>query len=222
MKHSLSRVFHLLFLTLLLTAAGCVPEASQADEFQEGKHFVTIANPITPQVDAGKIEVTELFWYACPHCYTLEPTIEKFRANKPEHIEFEQVPATLSPRWRFHAKLFYVAQLLDPNGEKGLHLKIFEAIQKQRRKISNEDAMQRFFTGLGFSEAEVKNAYNSMEMNALLARADEVGAKSGADSVPSIIVHGKYRTSPSMAGSEEKLLKVISYLAQRAANEAAQ
>lgn len=213
MKRVFSRAFGLVLALFIVT--GCVPESGQAEEFKEGTDYTLISPPVPVQAADGKVEVAELFWYGCPHCYHLEPTINKFVQNKPDNVEFRRVPATLSPRWAFHARLFYVGQLLDPDGSKHVHAKIFDAIQKQRRQINNDDALRRFFTGIGFSADQVNSALKSMELNAMMVRADEVGKMSKADSVPTIIINGKYLTSPSMVGNEEKLLKVIDYLVRR-------
>jgi thiol:disulfide interchange protein DsbA len=214
MKRALSHTLGFM-MAALFTLTGCIPESGQAEEFKEGIDYVTISPAISTQAPAGKVEVAELFWYGCPHCYAMEPTINSFLAKKPDNVVFQRVPATLSPRWEYHAKLFYVGQMLDADGSKHVHTKIFEAIQKQRRKIDNDDATTRFFTELGFTADQVKNALNSMEMKTMMARATDIGVKSKADSVPVVIVNGKYRTSPSMVGSEEKLLHVIDYLVKR-------
>lgn len=212
MKHMFSRTFSILLLALV-ALSGCLSQSSQAeDTFKEGVQYNVIKPPIPTQAAADKVEVTELFWYGCPHCYALEPTIQTYLNSKPSSVVFQRVPATLSPRWTFHAKLYYVGVLLDPNGGKHLHSKIFDALQKQHRNINTDDSLVRFFTDQGFSAAQVTGALNSMEMKTMMARADTVGIKSGADSVPTVIVNGKYLTSPSMAGGEDKLLKVINYL----------
>lgn len=204
-----------LMMTVMIALTGCIPESSQAEDFKDGTHYATISPAITTQAPAGKVEVTELFWYGCGHCYNLEPTIQKFLTSKPDNVVFQRVPATLSPRWKYHAKLFYVGQMLDPEGTKHVHTKIFEAIQKQHRNINDDDALTRFFGDIGFTTDQVNSALKSMEMKAMMARADEVGTKSKADSVPVVIINGKYRTSPSMVGSEDKLLQVIDYLVKR-------
>ncbi|WMP16264.1 thiol:disulfide interchange protein DsbA/DsbL [Thiothrix lacustris] len=214
MKRALSHTLGFM-MAALFALTGCISESSQAEEFKEGTQYVTISPPIPTEVPAGKVEVTELFWYGCPHCYAMEPTINTFLSKKPDNVVFQRVPATLSPRWAYHAKLYYVGKMLDPDGAKNVHTKIFEALQKQRRQINDDASMTRFFVELGFKADQVTNALNSMEMKAMMARADEVGTKSKADSVPVIIVNGKYRTSPSMVGSEEKLLQVINYLVTR-------
>lgn len=196
-------------------AAPAPNTAPAAPAFREGVHYTVISPPIPTQVPAGKAEVVEMFWYGCPHCYALEPAIHKFLQNKPANVEFRRVPATLSPRWAYHAKLYYVGQLLDPNGEKNVHGKTFEALQKQHRKIDNDDALQRFFGELGFAPDQISKALQSMEMQAMLARSDEIGAKSKADSVPVLIINGKYMTSPSKVGTEEKLLELVNYLSKQ-------
>ena len=214
MNKIVSRLFGIFLLTLT-ALVGCIPDASQADVFKEGEDYKVINPPIPVQTSNGQVEIDELFWYGCPHCYALEPTISKFLQNKPANVVFNRVPATISPRWAYHAKLYYVGLMLDPNGDKQIHSKIFEALQKQHRRIDNDDALIRFFVEQGFNEGQVRNALQSMEMKTMLARADEIGAKSGADSVPTLIVNGKYLTSPSMVGSEDKMLQVIDYLSKR-------
>jgi thiol:disulfide interchange protein DsbA len=215
MKQMVSRMFGIMLMALI-TLTGCLSESSQADEeIVEGKQYTVIDPPIPTHVAAGQVEVTELFWYGCPHCYALEPTINKFLANKPDNVVFQRVPATLSPRWAFHAKLFYVGQMLDPTGSQHVHSKIFEAIQKQRRHIDTDEALVRFFTDLGFAPDKINGALQSMEMNAMLARSTDIGNQSKADSVPTIIVNGKYLTSPSMTGGEEKFLNTLKYLVKR-------
>ena len=40
----------------------------------------------------GKIEVIEMFWYGCVHCFQIEPAINKWKANLPKDVEFKRVP----------------------------------------------------------------------------------------------------------------------------------
>lgn len=185
-----------------------------AATFRQGIEYTVISPPIPTTVAPGQTEVTELFWYGCPHCFAIEPIMNKYQKTKPANVTFDRVPARLTPRWAFHAKLFYVAKLLDPTDSRNLHSKIFNALQVQRRNINNDDALIRFFTEQGYSADQVKKTLNSMEMQAMLAHADEVGNMSHADSVPAIIVNGKYMTSPGKLGSEEKLLQAINYLSK--------
>lgn len=215
MKQMFSRMFGVMLMALV-TLTGCLSESSQADEeIVEGKQYTVINPPIPTQAAAGQVEVTEMFWYGCPHCYDLEPTINKFLAEKPANVTFQRVPATLSPRWAFHAKLFYVGQMLDPMGAQNVHVKIFEALQKQRRRIDTDEALVRFFTDLGYTPDKINGALQSMEMNAMLARSNDIGKQSKADSVPVFIINGKYLTSPSMTGGEEQFINTVKSLVKR-------
>jgi len=188
----------------------------KAPEFKEGKHYFEIFPTMQTDAVGGKVEVVELMWLGCPHCYTLEPTIAQYKKNLPDYVEFKQVPAMLNPRWIADAKTFYTAQLLDPKGEKKLVEKVFHAIHVQkRRKMGDPEVAKSFLVQHGVSEADFDNAAKSMALKTLLSRAQQISADSQAQSVPSIIINGKYRTSPYAAGNEQKLLQVVDMLTKR-------
>ena len=187
----------------------------EAATFVEGKHYVKLEPEMNTDVAPGKVEVIELMWLGCPHCYELEPIILKYKKNHPDYVEFKQVPAMLNPRWAQDAKTYYIAEILDPTGEKHLITKIFQGIHEQRRRLNKPEVAKRFFLGEGFTEEQYNNAANSMAMQTKLERAQEIGVGSQANSVPSVIVNGKYRTSAYMAGGEDKLMQVIDMLTTR-------
>lgn len=200
---------------LLLGLAGCMSGASQAEEYVEGKDYDVINPPLPTQVEEGRIEVASLFWYGCPHCFTLEPTLHKYLENKPENVDFIRVPATFSPLWKMHARLYYVGQALDPDGTKDVHNKIFTAMHKQGRRINSEEAAMRYLKSLGLAQDDIDSAYQHMGLVAQVNLADEITRKSKTDSVPAVIINGKYITSPSKLGSYEKLIKVINFLTEK-------
>ncbi|RVU85343.1 hypothetical protein EOL70_05190 [Leucothrix sargassi] len=184
--------------------------------YKEGTHYFEIFPTMQTDAVGGKIEVVELMWLACPHCFALEPTMKEYKRNLPDYIDFKQVPAMLNPRWSADAKTFYIAELLDPKGELKLIDKLFNAIHVQKRKrMASPDVVKQFIMQQGVSEADYDNAANSMALTAKLNRARQVSADSQANSVPSIIINGKYRTSPYAAGNEKKLLEIIDMLTKR-------
>lgn len=186
----------------------------EEDKFVEGKHYVKIQPAMQTDAAPGKVEVVELMWLGCPHCYSLEPTMLKYKKNHPDYVEFKQVPAMLNPSWAADGKTYYLAEMLDPTGEKEVVTQVFSAIHEQRRRIK-ANSVVRFFVQLGFSEEQITNIQNSMAYKAKLTRAEEIGKASQANSVPVIIINGKYRTSPYMAGNEEKLMKIVKMLAEK-------
>jgi len=184
-------------------------------EFEEGKHYVEIFPQMQTDASPGKVEVVELMWLGCPHCYHLEPLMLEYKKNHPEYVEFKQVPAMLNPSWAADANIFYIAELLDPTGEKNLVNKIFQSIHDQKRRLKSPDSVVRFFEQQGFTAEQVNGVKNSMVFQAKLLRAQEIGAASQAQSVPTLIINGKYRTSPYMAGGNDKVLKIINMLTAR-------
>ena len=134
-----------------------------------------------------------------------------YLAQKPANVEFTRVPATFD-QWVVQARLYYIGRILDPDGTKNIHSKIFNTIHQQRRRINNDDAMRRFFKGAGFSDAEISAAMKDPSVPTLLNYAQQITSLSGIDSVPAIIVNGKYITSPSMVSGNDELIKVVNYL----------
>ncbi len=212
-----------LILLTFLTLSGCLASESQAEDeakksakqFSEGKHYVEIFPEMNTDVASGQVEVIELFWLGCPHCAKLEPTINAYKQNMPSYISFKQVPAVLNPSWKIHAKAFYTAQHLDPDNEKNLIGKLFDTIHKERNSLATLEKIEAFFTEQGYTSSQFNNTINSMAVNAEIGQAKTIGAGSQSTSVPTIIINGKYRTSPYMAGGEENLMKIVNMLVQQ-------
>jgi len=186
-----------------------------APKFVEGKHYFEIFPHINTDAPKGKVEVLELLWLGCPHCYKLEKHVAKYNKNKADYVAFKQVPAMLNRTWSKDAETFYVAQFLDPTGEKKLINKIFHAIHEQGRRLKNEDSVKRYFKQLGISEELYNNTKNSMAYKVTLHRARQVSEASQISSVPSFIINGRYRTSVSTAGGEEKVFQLIEMLSEK-------
>ena len=187
-----------------------------APEFREGEHYFEIVPTMQTDAVGGKIEVVELMWLGCPHCYDLEPTMKEYKKTLPDYVDFKQVPAMLNPRWIADGKMFYIAELLDPKGEKKLIEKVFHAIHVQkRRKMSSPDNLKSFMLQQGISAADYDNVADSMALTAKLNRAQQISADSQAQSVPSIMINGKYRTSPYAAGGNKQLMQIVDMLTKR-------
>lgn len=191
-------------------------EAAPTSEFIEGQDYLTLFPELPLAAPAGKIEVTEIFWYGCPHCYSLEPVLKKYLAEeKPEYVFFRRVPGMLNASWNYHAKLYYIGQLLDSDGKKGVHEAIFNAVHQQRRRLQDDASVKQFLISLGITEAAIDAAMKSLELDSQLKAAASYNESSRAGSVPSIVVQGKYLTSPSMARGSARMLRLVNYLAEK-------
>ena len=183
--------------------------AVQAEAYTEGKQYTALANP-QPTSNPDKIEVVELFWYGCPHCYRLEPYVSKWVASKPDDVEFVLMPAIIGPPWELLAKAFYTAEFLDVQDK--IHIALFEAIHNDKKKFNDAAAVQRLFVAQGVSEKDFRNTFNSFAVSVKVNNAKLMTKRYAISGVPTIIVNGKYSTSGSLAGSNENIIKVVDYL----------
>jgi len=190
--------------------------ASALAKWQAGTNYKLVPSPQPTTVAAGKVEVDEVFWYGCGHCYALDPHLESWNAEKPAYVEFVRVPVIWGPVQRQHAKLFYTLQALR---RPDLHAKVFDAIHQQGLALSARDEVEAralqfaFLNQQGVTEKQFDAAYDSMSVASNMLRAEDFTKKFAVGSVPIMVVNGKYITSVSEAGTEAKLLALINDLA---------
>lgn len=205
-----------LFSALSIFLAFTLPSAAQ--EFQEDVNFFPLL--VEQPVRTGdQIEVLEIFWYGCPHCYALEPYLKKWLKNKPEFVEFVQLPAVLNRSWAFDARVFYTFVALGLMDE--LHEAYFDAIHQDRRRMKNVEQVASWAQEQGIDPKLILDTFNSFGVDSMLANATQMSGRYEADGVPTIIIDGKYRTTVSLAGGHNEIIDLINYLAQRAKSERA-
>ncbi len=178
-------------------------------EFKEGTEYQLLATP-QPTSSGDKIEVLELFWYGCPHCYHLEADLNVWLKHKPDDVAFVRVPAVLGPPWELLARGYYTADLLGVLDK--IHEPLFDRIHKERKPISNASELKAFFLEQGIPEADFDKTFNSFAVITKTNRAKEARNMYGLTGVPTIVVNGKYRTTATLAGSNEKMLQVVDFL----------
>ena len=166
----------------------------------------------------GKVEVVEVFWYGCPHCYALDPYIESWRKTKPAYIEFHRVPVTWQPVHQSHAKLFYTFEALGK--EDAVHNAVFAEMHDKKNfmYMQGDDketlaAQIAFAKAHGISEADFTNAWNSFTVQTSMQKADELVHRYHVDGVPLLVINGKYVTDVNMAGSQANVMSIVSDLA---------
>lgn len=198
---------------LLMLASSVVMAEPQAGfEYMQTQQAIPTENP-------AKVEVTELFWYGCPHCYQLESQLAVWVKKLPKDVEFRRVPGIPRPDWAPGAKAFYAMEALGITDK--LHSAFFDAIHKQKIVKPNDDAgiISWITKQSGLDRKKVEDAYNSFSVNTKMMRAMQVFRASGATGVPTLIIDGKYITSSTMAGGNEEMLKVADQLIEKARAE---
>ena len=190
--------------------------ASALGRWQAGTNYQLLPAPQPTTVTNGKVEIDEVFWYGCGHCYALDPTLEGWKTSKPPYVEFIRIPVIWGQAQRQHAKLYYTLQALH---RPELHTKVFDAIHQQGMPLAARDdlearAMQlAFLVTQGVTEKDFNAAYDSMTVATNMGRAEDLTKKYNVANVPTMIVNGKYSTSLSEAGSPEQLISLINDLA---------
>lgn len=199
---------------LLLGLALSLSARAQEEPFVEGGHY-ELLDEVQAVQTGDKVEVVEMFWYRCPHCYRLEPYLLDWLKNIPDNAEYVPMPALLNPRWEFDARVYYTFEALgvvDP-----LHTLYFDAIHKDRRNIDTVEKLAAWAEMNGVDGQAIQNTFNSFAVENKLNLANVMSRKYGITGVPAIIIDGRYRTSVSLAGGHDKLIEVINFLIDKSA-----
>ncbi len=181
----------------------------------EGQQYVRLQTPAPVSLPAGKkVQVLEFFWYGCPHCYAFEPSLEPWAKKLPPDVAFDQVPVGFMAPHQLHQKLFYA---LEDSGQlAALHRKVFYAVHQQGKRLSNEAEMVEFVKANGGDAAKFSAAFSSFGVNTKVARARQLTEAYKIDGVPALGINGRYYTSGSLAGTNERSLQVADFLINKA------
>lgn len=184
--------------------------AEPAPDYTAGIEYEQIVPP-QPAGTENTVEVVELFWYGCPHCYNFEPFLNKWAETKPDHVEYLRIPAVFDrPIWRLHAAAFYTAEVLDVFDT--FHERFFHAIQVSHKRMASEQEIMEFFAELGVDNETFRSAFHSFAVEAKLRRAADLTRRYGIEGVPAMVVNGKFRIDGGMAGGFANMLKIADYL----------
>jgi len=187
------------------------PAPNFVEKFQQGRHYTTLPVAQPTSAGPGKIEVVEVFWYGCPHCYTLDPYVKNWVSDGlPENVEFVRMHAALNRGWQVHARVFYTAEALGVLDE--VHEDLFREIHVNRNPLNTQELLVEFFANHGVPEDEFLDAFNSMGVQTNLRRADAQVRRFRITGVPAVIVNGKYVTGADKAGGYDQLFEVIEFL----------
>lgn len=184
-------------------------------EYTEGVEYIEV--PPQPVETGAKIEVREFFWYGCPHCYHLEPVLARWRKTLSPKAEFVRTPAIFRENWAVHARAYFAFQALGVSGK--LDTAMFRAIHEQNRPLDTEASLTAFAVEQGLDEKRFSDAYRSFSMQNSLKQVTKLQSVYSLNSVPTLVVDGRYITSPSLARGQEEVAKVLDFLVDKAIKE---
>jgi thiol:disulfide interchange protein DsbA len=199
-----------LLLTLILS-----PTLLMAEEYSEGIEYTKYKKPL-PVTTGDRIEVREIFWYGCPHCFTLDAPLNKWRKEGiPADAEFIRMPAIFRDSWMVHARAYYAFESLDQTEK--LHHALMNVMHVKKQRLVSKDQIADFVSTQGIDRKKFLDAYNSFSVDALSRQAKIMTGRYGITGVPSVVVDGRYLVTTTTAGGTEELFKVVNYLVQQAA-----
>ena len=190
--------------------------AAWGQNMVEGKSYVQLKVP--QNVETGKnIEVIEFFSYGCPHCGELEPVLQGWLKTKPADVTFRRIPVMFQPRWENLAKVYYT---LDALGEEArLSPEVFAAIHGKGTPLWNEKDFFDWAASKGLDRKKVEEMYNSFAINGKMNRAKQLAQTYNIQSVPTVIVDGKFITASDKVGGHAQLPGAIDELIAKARAE---
>jgi thiol:disulfide interchange protein DsbA len=169
-------------------------------------------------VESGKkIEVIEFFSYGCPHCADLEPVMQPWIKALPADVQFRRVPVLFQERWIGLAKVYYT---LDALGEDArLSPEVFVAIHQNGLNLSNEKTFFDWAASKGLDPKKVADMYASFAIAGKINRAKQQAQIYNIQSVPTVIVDGKFVTASDKVGSHAAMPAAINALVAKARAE---
>jgi thiol:disulfide interchange protein DsbA len=156
----------------------------------EGTDYRVIQAP-APAAPAGKIEVLEFFSYACPHCAHFYPMVAEWLAHQPKDVTFSRVPVGFErPQWVNLARAYYALQVTGDFDK--LDGKLFKAIHEERLPLFDQGSIADWVGKNGGDADKFALAYGSFGVNNQTVQADALQQSWAIDSVPNLVVGGKY------------------------------
>lgn len=181
--------------------------------FVEGQDYTVLENP--ENITGDVIVVREFFWYGCPHCYNLEPHMEKWAKTRAKDVAYFRTPAALNPVWEVNARGFYAVQ------EMGMlektHAPLFDVIHKDGKRLFDQNSLADWYATQGVDKAKFNSLYNSFAVTTKIERSKAGAMRYKVTGTPTVVVHGKY----VVPGSDGKVPQVVDFLVNKVREEKA-
>ena len=205
------RLQHLAMLCLLLpfTLSVSTTFAAKKAPYTAGTHYEVLKTAVRTS-DPKRIEVAEVFWYGCSHCFSFESMVSTWAKQLPNDVNFVHSPAIWHKSMELHARAYYTAKalkVLDP-----VHQAIFEAMNLKRNKLANKKAIGKIFVAQGVNLETFNKTFDSFGVISATKQADARQRSFHVTGTPEMVVNGKYRINAKMAGGQGGMLKVADYL----------
>ena len=182
----------------------------------EGTNYGRLKVPV-PVESGKKIEVIEFFSYGCPHCAELETQLSPWLAKLPADVQFRRVPVFFQPNWVNLGKIYYTLEALGEDAKQSQA--VFAAIHGGNQSLWNDKTFLDWAASKGLDRKKVEDMYNSFAINGKMNRAKQLAQTYNIQSVPTLIVDGKFITASDKVGGHAQLPAAIDELIAKARAE---
>jgi|SRR5271167_3556107 len=197
-----------------------------ATTWTEGVNYYLVVPARPTSIQAGKIEVTEVFSYACPACNTFQPTMHKLKQSLPANAVIDYLPAAFntSEDWPMFQLAYFTAQVLGIDQQ--THDAMFDAVWKggdlsvidpstrglKSRMPTIEDAAKFYSEHAGVPVDKFVATSRSFAVDLKVRTAQDLIMAYRVDRTPTLVVNGKYRLVLESAGGNDQLIELVKYL----------
>ena len=200
-------------LTFVLLMPLAFSSFAQIERFVAGTHYTELAAPVNTN-DSSKVEVLEVFWYGCSHCFRFEPLIANWEATMPSDVDFGRFPAMWNGLMEVHAQVYYTAEAMDALDV--VHEHVFNAINIEGNRLQHEGQIGALFAKYGINEDEFAKSFNSFSVRTKVNQAKQRMQAYEIRSTPNMIVNGKYLVATGQSVlTQADMLDVVDFLIEK-------
>ena len=201
---------------VVLAATFSLSAFAAPEEAFEGHDYTRVSTP-QPVATGNKVEVLEFFWYRCPHCFHLEPGLNRWLKTLPKDAQIRRIPAVFRDDWMPGAKLYYTLGQMNLLGK--LHNKVFDAYHVENLNLNDPGVLGGWIAKQGVDRRKFDGIYRSFSVQSKATQGGRLATTYAITGVPTFVVDGKYVTSAGMTGSEARLFEVLDQLIAKARAE---
>ena len=200
-------------LTIVLLMPLAFSSFAQIEKFIAGTHYIELSAPVNTN-DSSKVEVLEVFWYGCSHCFRFEPLIANWEAVMPADVDFGRFPAIWNGLMEVHAQVYYTAEAMDVLDV--VHEHVFTAINIEGNRLQNEGQIGALFAKYGINEDDFAKSFNSFSVRTKVNQAKQRMEAYEIRSTPNMIVNGKYLVATGQSVlTQADMLEVVDFLVEK-------
>jgi thiol:disulfide interchange protein DsbA len=190
------------FLRFAIVAASLVVTTAFAspNDPKPGAEYTVLSVPQPSQTAGKRVEVIEFFMYHCPFCHALEPTLEQWVKKQGDNILFKRIHIPYQGPNDPEAHLFLTLQAMGKS--EAYQSAVLDAVgdivrRKRSETLTEQEILDVAHKLPGIDKAKFTDTWNSFGVNTMLKRLpDAVSIGYKVNSTPTVVVDGKYVTSP--------------------------